>query len=201
MKTKLYFSLLFLFYISAQSCKKILYTIHDVRSVEPQSNEALLKFCSTKKIDASNLRRVKQERVDSNLRSHLNKHYLFDAQGRFVDYASSFENPRCKGNLLELLKNPSNIESYPRNSSLSLESILNQTLEVVQEKTFASLSEKREESYTIVMFWNTFSGNPNHKKSYIDLRDAIQKCPVGLFRLQLINQDFHPGAVPTIQWK
>jgi hypothetical protein len=201
MKTKLYFSLLFLFYISAQSCKKILYTIHDVRSVEPQSNEALLKFCSTKKIDARNLRRVKQEWVDSNLRSHLNKHYLFDAQGRFVDYASSFENPRCKGNLLELLKNPSNIESYPRNSSLSLESMLNQTLEVVQEKTFASLSEKREESYTIVMFWNTFSGNPNHKKSYIDLRDAIQKCPVGLFRLQLINQDFHPGAVPTIQWK
>ena len=201
MKMKLYFSLLFLFCISVQSCKKILYTIHDVRSVEPQSNDALLKFCTTKNIDASNLRRVKQEMLDSNLRSHLNKHYLFDGQGRFVDYASSFENPRCKGNLLELLKNPSEIASYPRKSSLSLESILNQTIEVVQGKKVAAPPEKPVEPYTIVMFWNTFSGNPNHKKAYVDLRAAIQKCPPGMFSLQLIDQDFHPGAVPTIQWK
>jgi hypothetical protein len=201
MKTKLSFLFLFLFCITFQSCKKILYTIHDVRQVEPQSNEALLKFCSSKKIDAGNLRRVKPEMVDSSLKIHLNKHYLFDAQGRFVDYASSFENPRCKGNLLELLKNPSAIEHYPRNASLSLESILNQTIEVVQNKKIESLTENSVEKYTIVMFWNTFSGNPNHKKSYADLHNAIQKCPTGMFSLQLIDQDFHPGTVPTIQWK
>lgn len=201
MKTKLYIPLLLFLCLAFQSCKKIIYTIHDVRKVEPQSNEELLKFCKTKKIDASNLRRVKKEMLDSNMLRHLNRHYIFDSEGRFVDYASSFENPRCKGNLLALLKNPSNIESYPRNSSLSLTSIINQTIEVVQEKTVASLTEKREESYTIVMFWNTFSGNPNHKKSYLDLRDAIQKCPEGMFRLQLINQDLHPGDVRKVRWK
>jgi hypothetical protein len=187
--------------LATQSCTKILYTIHDVRQVAPQSDEALLQFCSTKKIDATNLRRVKQELLDTHLRKHLNKHYLFDSEGRFVDYASSFENPRCKGNLLELLKTPDALKNYPRKTAISLESIMNQTVEVAKAPHGSSSASVTAEPYTIVMFWNTFSGNPNHKKSFIDLRDAIQKCPSGMFRLQLIDQDFHPGSIPTIQMK
>jgi hypothetical protein len=200
MKTKLYL-LLLLFCLSVQSCKKILYTIHDVRKVEPQSNESLLNFCASKKIEVSNLRRVNQDVLDSNLLKHLNKHYVFDAQGKFVDYASSFENPRCKGNLLELLKTPTAIESFPRKTTLILDDILKHTTEVIPSQPNVLSVENPEGSYTIVMFWNTFSGNPNHKKAYSDLRDAIKACPEGMFRLQLINQDFHQGTTPSIQWR
>lgn len=181
------------------ACKSIIYTIHDVRQVRPQSNDDLIDFCLQKRIDTKQLKRVKQEALDSNLRKHLNQHYLFDSLGRMVDYAISFENPRCKGNLLQLIKSPDTLNSIPRNDTLTLESILSQTLEVNQLPI--STGANIPAAFTIVMFWNTFSGNPNHKKAFSDLNEAIKGAPNGMFRLLLINQDFHPGSIPGIQMK
>jgi hypothetical protein len=181
------------------ACKSIIYTIHDVRQVRPQSNDDLIDFCLQKQIDTKLLKRVKQEALDSNLRKHLNQHYLFDSSGQMVNYATSFENPRCKGNLLQLIKSPDTLNSLPRNATITLESILSQTLEVNQLPI--STGANIPATYTIVMFWNTFSGNPNHKKAFSDLNEAIKGAPYGMFRLLLINQDFHPGSIPSIQMK
>jgi hypothetical protein len=179
-------------------CKPIIYTIHDVRQVQPQSNRALIEFCRQKNIDTEHLRRVKEEALYSNLQKHLNQHCIFDSLGVFIDYAHSFENPRCKGNILQVLKNPNSLKTFPRDSSISLDGLLGQTVEVNDEPAdTASLPA----SYTIVMFWNTFSGNPNHKRAFKDLKEAIQHCPTGMFRLVLVNQDYHPGTIPRIQMK
>ncbi len=196
MKVRSLFSTLVLL-LTLLGCKPIIYTIHDVRQVRPQSDEDLLKFCQQKQMDIQQLKRVRQEVLDSNLRKHLNQHYLFDSSGQMVDYSASFENPRCKGNLLQLLKTPDTLKNYPRNSFITLESMLSQTLEVNQGP--AGDEEGLPTSYTIVMFWNTFSGNPNHKKAFSDLSEAIQRAPYGMFRLLLINQDFHPGSIPSIK--
>jgi len=180
-------------------CKPIIYTIHDVRQVKPQSNQDLIEFCRQKNIDTEPLIRVRQEVLDSNLRKHLNQHYLFDSLGQMVDYAASFENPRCKGNLLQLLKTPDTLKTLPRKSAITLENILSHCVELNHRKV--NNWDNIPATFTIVMFWNTFSGNPNHKKAFSDLNEAIQDAPRGMFRLLLINQDFHPGSMPSIQMR
>ena len=198
MKIRIVFTYAFLL-LSILGCKPIIYTIHDVRQVKPQSDEDLIRFCRQKHMETQQLKRVRQEVLDSNLRKHLNQHYLFDSTGQMVDYAASFENPRCKGNLLQLLKTPDTLKTFPRNSAFTLESLLGHTLEVNQWPV--SSAAGIQATYTIVMYWNTFSGNPNHKKAFSDLNEAIQHAPHGMFRLLLINQDFHPGNIPSIQMK
>ena len=43
--------------------------------------------------------------------------------------------------------------------------------------------------YTIVVYWNTFSGSPNHKKRINDIKKYIGLNTTSKIQLVLVNQD------------
>ena len=176
------------------SCLPIAYRIHDVRTIEPQSNEELLQFCREKKITLTQLYRVKQDSVVVNMKKHLNKNYLFDRSGRFVNFASQFDNPKCKGNLIAVLENMASISAYPIDSTLLLRNLLAQT-EVVglPNSEFKEVQIPNSE-YSVLIYWNVYSGNPNHRTAIADIREIIEKQKLENVSLILVNQDFHEGT-------
>jgi hypothetical protein len=183
---------------SLTSCRLIVYQIHDLREVEPQSNSQLLAFCREKKIAFSELARIKQDSLQNNLVHHLNKNYLFDRNGIRINFSNAFENPKCKGNLIAVLKNIDSAKDYPRDSGIVLKNLLTQTTPVFGPDPSDSLAQSVEYDYSVLIYWNTFSGNPNHTKAIADIRKAIQDAKTDRIAIILVNQDFHPGTPPTI---
>jgi hypothetical protein len=86
------------------------------------------------------------------------------------------------------------ISAYPIDSTLLLRNLLAQTEVVVLPNSEIQEVQVPDFEYSVLIYWNVYSGNPNHRTAIADIREIIEKQKLENVSLILVNQDFHEGT-------
>ena len=161
--------------------------IYDLRPIQMHNDSSLSRFMLEKHIDSNDVFKLKNEYVILSLKNDLNRAFIYDKSGFRIDYDWEIINKKCHGNILMFLKKYAVEENIPIDSGNTFAG------EIVK---WISLSGKeinprpeQGKDITIVYYWNTFSGNPNHKLFMRKIENIISARKDLKIRFYKINQD------------
>ena len=176
----------FLLVFQCVSCARFIYYYQDIKPISAQDAVSIRQFMHRKNIDSINVYLLRPEFLFSSLKNSVNRAFLFDSNGISIQYDVDKENKKCLGNIWSYVLN------YKREQSLLLDS--SHTFENEYNR-WQTLSGQYPESLpeggdlTIVYYWNTFSGNANHRNFFKDIEKIMRDRPDLEIVFYKINQD------------
>jgi hypothetical protein len=186
------FSLLVLsIFISGSSCNRILSRALGVRSPRIETEASIQKFCEKKGIDANDVLIVKTVNIIESFYKNLNSDYLFDKNGYALSYSESFNDKNCGGNILKTVQSIPPVSYITRDSSNTFENHKKTWMPLSDTLTSVNVNHV-DADYTVVLYWNMFSGSPNHKKRIDEVKEYIKLNTNSEIQLVLVNQDIRP---------
>ncbi len=174
------------------SCKRLAYAYIGFHSPRLETPNSISKFNMKKKLKIDELLMVNSDSILSCINKDACETYIFDNNGLKLSFNSTFPNPSCSGNVINVINGLSQTTYYSRDSSKTIENekkkwvYLNNNLPYNEEITGKT-------DYIIVCYWNLFGGTPNHKKKIKSLRKAVSENKTATFKLIFVNQDFRDG--------
>jgi len=173
------------------SCNRILSRALGVRNPRIETEASIQKFCKKQGIDANRVLLVKTVKIVESFYANLNTDYLFDKNGYALSYSESFDDKSCGGNILTTVQSIPSLSYITRDSSNIFEN---------HKKTWMPLTDTlspvktnyADADYTVVIYWNMFSGSPNHRKRIESVKEYIKMNTYSKIQLVLVNQDIRP---------
>lgn len=177
------------------SCKKLIFAYHGIHSPKQISIPDIEKFAAKKKIPLEGSAMIHEDSILYAMGTRMNDAFLFDANGYLINFNKSFENQACGGNITNFLAGLDTLTYVERDSNRTLaqESGMWQLFGKPEPFPPIPLNGKPQYHYYVAYYWNTFSGNPNHRNAIKDLRETIQNNKRVKIKLLLINHDIRFG--------
>jgi hypothetical protein len=121
------------------------------------------------------------------LYSRAAKEFIFQSDGRSIDYNENTENPQCGKNVIDFIKDFNKGRSYKilENKSWSKEQSFWQDI----DKQPADIVPTGVYDLMIVYYWGTFVGRPNLRKKINQLKSSIASRPDLSIYFVLVNID------------
>ncbi|HOY48215.1 MAG TPA: hypothetical protein PL185_08160 [Flavobacteriales bacterium] len=188
----LIFLSVFSIFLSLTSCKRLIYLYHGVHSPRLETPITIEKFCEKKNLEIGELLMMSYDSMITCYRFDLNQTYIFDSSGYRINFNSSFNNPSCGGNVIKVIEGLSRTTYYPRDSIYTLDKEKVKWVYLSNEKPFQK-NLNGTNNYTIVCYWNMFTGAPNHRKRIAELKKIISNNKDISVQLIFVNQDFRDG--------
>lgn len=143
-------------------------------------------------MDTSRVYRVQDPYILRSWEEVANKSFIFTKDGiRIIHDVAIAENDRCSKNALGFL------QTYKPGDILVLDSSRTFDLEIQKWHTLAGTPlagvPAKGKDLTIVYYWNSFSGNPNHRNYFIDAHKIIATRNDLDIVFYKINQDLREG--------
>jgi len=174
------------------SCKRLAYAYIGFHSPRLETPNSISKFNKKKKLNIDELLMVSQDSILTCISKDVCETYIFDTEGRKINFNSTFPNPSCSGNVINVIKGLSKSTFYQRDSINTLEKEAKKWVYLSNNQPYND-SIQGKSDYVIVCYWNLFGGTPNHKNKIRDLRKAVEENPSVSFKLIFVNQDIREG--------
>lgn len=174
--------------LGLSSCRSTALKLAGMKQPEVETLESIKDFCTSINVDFNEIFVIKTTDMLSSLSKNTNADIIFDKNGYALDYNQSFDRKSCKGNVILTIKSIPPISYINRDSSIVFEGLkktwmpLNDTLSDIKTKSSDS-------DYTVVVYWNKFSGNARNKDRIANIKQSIKENDLSKIQLVLINQD------------
>jgi hypothetical protein len=161
-----------------------------MQPVSVQNEKSIRQFILEKKIDSTNIYLLRSEFIFLAFKESINRAFLYDKNGMSILYDAGKENKKCLGNIWSFLMN------YQKTDALILDTM--HTFDKEWSR-WITIDGKDPEpptvggDFTIVYYWNTFSGNTNHRDFFKDIEEIMRKRPDLEIVFYKINQDMREG--------
>ncbi len=159
-----------------------------------EANHTIYQSGKTIKIDSTELLVVKEEIFNARHYGLINKLALFDSAGYSIDVFTNSENPQCKSNSLSAIMGFGKVSYFPRDSNLTFSKEASRW-EYLHSKTPYKLASKKNCDYTVVYYWNSFTGKYLNHEHILEIQASIDKNPDIRFDLILVNEDYREGMI------
>ncbi len=159
-----------------------------------ETNQTIYRNGACVKIDSTALLVVKEEILGMPHYGLINKLALFDSAGYSIDVFTNSENPKCKSNSLSAIIGFGKVTYFPRDSTLTFDKEASRW-EYLHSKTPYQLSAKNKCDYTVVYYWNSFTGKYMNQEHVREIQASIDKNPYIRFDLILVNEDYREGMI------
>lgn len=175
------------------SCKKLIILYHGAHQPRQESIADIENFARKKNIPLDNSAMVLEDSIVFALVKRNNDAFLFDKNGYLISYNKQFSNQECGGNIYQFISGLDTITYIERDSSLTLEKESQMWVNFGSNQPYNIDSALTKYDYYLAYYWNTFSGNPNHRNAVRELRSSIQNNRKIRIKLILINNDIRRG--------
>ena len=183
---KILSSLLILLLLNS-SCTYIITRVQGLKNAKPKSSNYIKKFSEKRKLGIVKLYTSKDSVNLRMLYSRAAKEFIFQSDGRAIEYNDNTDNPQCGKNIIDFIKEYNKGRSYKtlENKSWSKEQnfwqdIDKQSIDIVPTGVYDLM---------IVYYWGTFIGRPNLRKRINQLKNSIASRPDLSIYFVLVNID------------
>jgi hypothetical protein len=177
-----------IFTVVFSSCTRIVSIALGVRPPRVETIESIQSFCKRKGINTDEILIVKTNYIAKSLEKNLNEEYVFDRNGFQLKYNVGFADSTCGGNILKTIRSIQPV-SYLERDSLNLFNDHKKTWMPLND-TLANINvDCNNADYTIVLYWNTFSGYPGHIRRIKDVKESTSLNTSSTIQIVMINQD------------
>ncbi len=192
MKTKtLLFLLLHLFVISG--CIPIAKVIVGAHAPRQEKVEFIRQFAQRKGIQIDGTAMIAEDSILYSFVKRLNEAVVFDKNGYQILYNQNFSNPACGGNIGNFLTGLDTITYATRDSGNTIQKEAGMWVKFGSKEAYDVGFNPSKYDYYVAYYWNTFSGNPNHRDAIKNLQQAIDLNKRITVKLILVNQDIRDG--------
>lgn len=173
------------------SCTKLAFVYHGVHNPRQENIDYIREFANRKHIPVDGSAMILGDSILVSFAKLANKQFLFDANGYAINFNSGFENEKCGGNILNFIEGLDTVSYIARDSNRTLDKESKMWVEFGNNKPYDLNKHINKEkfNYYVVCYWNTFSGNPNHRDAVKGLQKSIAKNPRIKIKMFLVNQD------------
>jgi len=160
-----------------------------VHAPKLETVESLRKFCKKHRISTYGMLMISKDDIIENCSKFNSKDLLFDENGFCVNYAKRFDNQSCSGNIVTTLESIIPKSFIERDSLLTFQKESQKWVTFEDTSITANISLSKGD-YTLVSYWNTYAGKPNHIKRFSKLKKALESNKNCSISHIYVNQDF-----------
>jgi hypothetical protein len=173
------------------SCFKMALVYHGAHSPRLETVAYINEFAAKKNIPVEGSAMIAEDYILYSWAKRHNKQFLFDANGYAINFNSGFENEKCGGNILSFIEGLDTVSYIARDSNWTLDKESKMWVEFGNKKPYDLNHYINGEKYNyyVVCYWNTYSGNPNHRDAIKNLQKSIGQNPRIKTKIFLVNQD------------
>lgn len=179
--------------IFLSSCKKLIILIHGAHQPKQENISDIEKFANKKNIPLENSAMVLEDSIIFALIKRSNDALLFDKNGYLINFNKQFSNQECGGNIYQFISGLDTITYIERDSNLTIFKESQMWVEFCSNNPFKIEVNQYQYDYYLAYYWNTFSGNPNHRNAVREIRSSIQNNKRIKVKLILVNNDIRHG--------
>lgn len=178
---------------SLSGCVKIAMLVHGAHQPRQEKVEFIREFGLKKNIPIEGSAMIAEDSILYSFAKRLNEAILFDNRGYQILFNQDFNNPSCGGNIKQFITGLDTLTYAQRDSGNTLQKETGMWVKFGTKEPFEYELNPSKYDYYLAYYWNTFSGNPNHRNAVKDLRQAIETNKRIRTKLILINQDIRDG--------
>lgn len=179
--------------ITSTGCVKIAMLVHGAHQPRQEKVTYIREFALKKNIPIEGSAMIAEDSILYSFGKRLNEAILFDKNGYEIVYNQNFENPSCGGNIKQFLSGLDTLTYAQRDSGNTLQKETGMWVKFGTKEPFEYELNPSKYDYYLAYYWNTFSGNPNHRNAVQDLQQTIETNKRIRTKLILINQDIRDG--------
>ena len=178
---------LVIFLLLNSSCTYLITRMQGLKNAKPKSISYIKKFSEKRKLGIVKLYTSKDSVNLRMLYSRAAKEFIFQSDGKSIDYNDNTENPQCGKNIVDFIKEYNKGRSYKtiENKSWSKEQSFWQEI----DKQPVDIVPTGVYDLMIVYYWGSFVGRPNLRKRINQLRGIIASRPDLSIYFVLVNID------------
>ncbi len=174
-------------------CIQIVKVIHGAHQPRQEKVEFIRQFAQKKGIQIEGTAMIAEDSILYSFVKRLNEAVLFDKNGYQILYNQNFDNPNCGGNIENFLGGLDTITYATRDSGNTIQKEAGMWVKFGSKEAFDSGFNPSKYDYYVAYYWNTFSGNPNHRDAIKNLQQVIDLNKRISVKMILVNQDIRDG--------